>query len=50
MFDLLMGPKIPATSTNFLALIDGTIKNNESFLRTVENWRNLEVSYVGKLA
>lgn len=41
MFELLIGPKIPQASTNFIGLIDTTIKNNESFLRTIEKWRNL---------
>lgn len=50
MFELLIGPKIPQASTNFIGLIDTTIKNNESFLRTIEKWRNLQVSYIGKLA
>lgn len=35
MFDILIGPKVPVTSTNFIASIDNIIKNNESFLRTV---------------
>jgi len=51
MFDFgIMGPKIPISSTNFLTLIETTVKTNESFLRTFEKWRNLEISYIGKLA
>jgi hypothetical protein len=49
-FSSLLGPKIPATSGTFLSEIDNAIKTNASYMQTIEKWRNLEISFLSKLA